>query len=314
MHPYFARLLCAFVYASVIAGTMSQAAFASVQVDVEEACGAYRVQQLDFTAQAIVPAADKDTCRTDWFSPANPVGTRTTVELYYGQPGEVAELAKEKIEFKPDPRRGGFVAQRNFSKRELGSQTFVTVLVTSKKEVLQWTSWTIRDGTLPPDLPPAGNLSVDVRLTALHLSTSRGQFPRSRQAEGTVWKLADEEAVAYELDGEDTGSPGLHVSVSDAWTPSDLSPSSIKDRLVELLNDVADVRTHHVSFRGLEWSETSPEAIFYEDGTEKFERRHYYTVVTIWTDASYRPIGGRHPKRFAHETSASTWPAREVTE
>jgi hypothetical protein len=300
--------------ASLVCGSLTILdARASVEVAVEEMCSETHLATNDFTARAIVPASDSDGCELRWFSSTNPVSGNTTIYLYYGQPNETVELAREEISFAPDPS-GGFAAVRRFSKRDLGTQGFVTVLVTSRDELLRWTSWTVRGKALPGDPPPAASLSVDIRLSALHLETARGHFPRSRQAEGVVWQAVGEEAIDYDLDGPSTGSPNIHVVVSNAWTPTDLAPSSVKEALAAQLDRVAGIANHEVKFDDLSWIETQPETIFYEDGTSELERKHFYTVVTIWTDASYRPVGEGQPKRFIHETSAPTWKPGEVTE
>lgn len=299
----------------VLSGSLcpAQALLASVSVSVDQNCSARNLEAGDFTANAIVPASEADGCTLTWTSAENPVTGNTTVTLFHGQPGQVVDLASEPLRFAPDPQ-AGFIATRRFSREALGSQSFVTVLLTSGGEVLQWTAWTVRTAALPPQPPPAANQSLDVRLGALHLENARGRFPRAAQAEGVVWKAVGEEALGYDLDGGDTGSPGVHVSVSNAWTPTDVAAASVREALHERVESIAGITNHQVKLGDLEWIETSPELVRYQDATASFERRHYYSVITIWTDAAARPIGGRNPKRFAHETSASAWKAEEVPE
>src|SRR5690606_24444296 len=91
---------------------------ASVSVLAEDACGSSRLSADDFTANAIVLGADVESCEIRWSSPSAPVDDKSTVELYYGQPGEVAALEREPITFQPDGS-GAFVAVRRFSREEL---------------------------------------------------------------------------------------------------------------------------------------------------------------------------------------------------
>jgi hypothetical protein len=286
---------------------------ASVTVSVDDLCSQKHLSANDFTANAIVPAAGADGCTVRWTSPTNPMSDRTAIRLYYGQPGQVVQLASEPIQFAPDAQ-SGFSATRRFTRDELGLHSFITVLVTSTSEILQWTAWTVRATAFPPEPPPSANQSLDIRLGALHLDTARGPFPPSSQADGVVWQAVGEEAVGYELDGDDTGSPAIHVSVSDSWTPTDVGASSIKEALAQRIQKVVEIRNHEVHFNDMQWTETEPEVIRYEGTTNAFERRHYYTIVTVWTDARARAIGNGDAKRFAHETSAGTWSAEDVTE
>lgn len=308
-----ARAWTATLLTAALAFALKPEAHASVTASLDETCDSQHLEANDFTANAIVPASGSDGCTVRWISPTQPAPRNTAVLLYFGQPGQVVQLATEPIQFLPDTQFG-FIAQRHFSKIELGTQSFVTVLVTSQDEILQWTPWTVRASSLPPELPPAANLSLDIRLGALHLDNARGAFPPSRQAEGVVWQAVGEEDARYQLDGEGTGSPAIRIGVSDSWTPADLGASSIQEALRAKIDQAVDLTGREVKFDDLHWTESRPELVRYEDATTAFERRYYYTVVTLWTDASMTPLGGRQPKRFAHETSASEWAPKSVTE
>lgn len=307
------RLFVCFIGPALLSLVLTYEAGASVTVSVEDNCGSGQLAQNDFTANAIVTTAAPQGCTVRWVSPTAPVSGHTKITLYYGQPGQLTKLHTAPIEFTADAG-GSFVASRRFSKEELGSQSFVTVLATSKDEILQWTAWTVRATPIPAEPEPAANQSLDIVVGAVHLDTSRGPFPPSRQAEGTVWAAARREAVGFELDGDDTGAPGIHVTISNSWSPTDVGVASIKEAVGRRIDQIAGITSGQVKLNGLEWQETQPDLVRYEDATEDFERRHFYTVITIWTDATARPLGGRDPKRFAHETSASTWSAEEVTE
>jgi hypothetical protein len=232
------------------ASAAAPSANASVSVSVEERCGARQLAANDFTANAIVTTEAPDGCTVRWTSPTNPVSGRATVALHYGQPGQVVQLTSEPIQFVPDAQ-AGFVATRHFPKDVLGSKSFVTVLVTSSEEILQWTAWTVRATPLPPEPPPAANQSLDIIVGAVHVDTSRGPFPPSRQAEGAVWAPVRPEIASYELDGDDTGSPGIHVSIANAWTPTDLAASSVKEAMTRRGEDLAGITTHQVKLNGL---------------------------------------------------------------
>src|SRR5512140_1194974 len=171
----------------------------------------------------------------EWTSPVDPSnGGARTLMVYLGEPTKSDALERRALEF--EPRGNEFVARVELPARELGKETCLVVITARPKgeaerkhgeneELLEWRAF--RPRTLeqlealavPPPAGDARTLTVRPWLLAVH--TSHGDLPR--QEEGTErasWPLQGSQgaALGQDIDGENTGAPGLDIHVADPWT------------------------------------------------------------------------------------------------
>jgi hypothetical protein len=109
------------------------------------------------------------------------------------------------------------------------------------------------------------------------------------------------------LDGEYTGIPGLTIQVSTPW-----HTRGTEDWKEAIQRNLTGVTGHRVRFGNLEWRE-QPDRTVTLGEKQALEIRHYYTIVTLFTNASVKTfddkeVGASHwftsPTYFSHETSA----------
>src|SRR5687767_12122871 len=120
------KRVVACVLAAAISASIAQTSHATITVKIDDSCGSQNLPSNDLTANPIVLRPETDSCEIRWSSAEN-LADEVGIDLYFGQPNEVLELTKTPISFEPQGD-GSFVAARRFSREELGSQSFVTVL------------------------------------------------------------------------------------------------------------------------------------------------------------------------------------------
>jgi hypothetical protein len=252
----------------------------------------------------------------EWALSGDLEGPADAVQLYAGNPVLETKFA-QRTPFELAPVDGGYRGKFTFPAHDLGEGTFVTILVSEsgeRRRILDWRAWrtlTEEDQRREVSGPRrASGWELDLRPTALSLTSGRGPLPYTQGGDQAAWwSLADRQNALsdLDLDGEHTGTPGLGVVWSPVW-------HARQQTFLERIEQIAsDVRGHRVEFEDLRWVEEPDRNLSvegYDEATDTL--RHYYTVVTLFTNASIRTfdkdeIGGRRPGNvtyFSHETSA----------
>jgi hypothetical protein len=241
------------------------------------------------------------------------------LRLYAGNPALQADLPIVE-ELNVEENTNEWALEKTFQPDDLGSGTLITVwtLIDGNDErILDWRAWrmlTRADHERELAGPPrATNWELDLRPSVLNVSTSRGDIPSSLGGDEPIWwSLADMQTDLSDLDidGENNGSPGLGVRWSAPWHARDASGDSLTNEIKDLLVQRDDLPGHLVRFENMEWIEDEPREIVLPDGV--IDLRSYYTVVTLFTNATLRTfekkeLGQRsfgERTYFAHETSA----------
>jgi hypothetical protein len=120
------------------------------------------------------------------------------------------------------------------------------------------------------------------------------------------------DSADLDLDGEANGIPGLGVQVSTPWEAG-VGQTDWKQKVLDRLTGV---QGHTVRFEDLRWVEAPERKL--EGG---LKLAHYYTLVTLYTNASVRSfdkkeVGGgglfTDPTYYSHETTARIKHTRDV--
>ncbi|GEM_PF-5290586 len=263
-----------------------------------------------------------------WTTNENPQTEGRIVTLYAGNPAMQEAIAdRGKLTFTAT-KNGEWEATRQFAASELGRGTFLAVVTQRTKEseqdasgedeeILDWHAFrlltTAEQGRKEQGVPPGDSWSVSVSPGLLQASSGHGVLPPARGGDKQAWwSLAEMEGNTsnLDLDGEESGIPGLTIQVSTPWHSS--ATEGLKDMLRE---KVAGVTGHQVRFGDLEWREQPDRTVTL--GADKrlcdIDIRYYYTVVTLFTNATVKSFDEKEvganswftsPTYFSHETSA----------
>ena len=256
-----------------------------------------------------------------WSSPENPAAPGETLTLYAGNPllqDAIPDRGALRFSLEGDRWSASFRA----TPEQLGSGTFLAIVVRKKggdEEILDWRAFRLltpgEQEQSREDAEPAGAWSLDVRPSVLQATSGRGELPRSVRSEDRVWwslSRVGGETSDLDLDGETNGIPGLGVQVSTPWEAG-VGQTDWKQKVLDRLTGV---QGHTVRFEDLQWVEAPERKL--EGG---LKLAHYYTMVTLYTNASVRSfdkkeVGGgglfTDPTYFSHETSARLKHTRDV--
>jgi len=261
-----------------------------------------------------------------WITNENPQSEAKLLTLYAGNPAMQDSIPKRGSLTFQATTQGEWEAKQEFSGSELGRGTFLAVVTQRPKEadpedfgesedILDWRAFRLL--TTPEQqrkeegVPPGGAGSLTVAPGLLQASTGHGVLPPARGGDKRAWwSLADQEGntADLDLDGEQTGIPGLTIQVSTPW-----HTRGTDDWKEAIQRNLTGVTGHHVRFGNLEWREQPDRTVTLGKDKQPLEIRHYYTVVTLFTNASIKTfddkeVGASHfftsPTYFSHETSA----------
>ncbi|MDP2270474.1 MAG: hypothetical protein Q8K32_07045 [Archangium sp.] len=295
------------------------------------------------TVNLLLRSAAAQELTLEWASSADPTDSgKRAVLLYAGNPTHAVNLvALGALTFTRSGDR--WVATRTFGEAALGNGTFLSV-VTSRKAnekerpegdnetILDWRAFRLlldADRMQHEAEPPRGSLqSIDLTAAYLQVESPHGVLPPHDGDDKRTWwataMAADGVTSALQLDGDNTGAPALGVQHSSVWETRGNDPT-VKDGLNALVEQATSgVRSvggkgHFVRFENLSWYEVSDRQI--KVGDEIIDIKHYYTVVTLYTRATFkafpikdiidRPFYLLDETYFAHETSAPLGPSQD---
>lgn len=260
-----------------------------------------------------------------WTTNSDPAVGGREVLLYAGNPATQDNIpARGALEFRQEA--GAWRATRQFPPAELGRGTFLAVVTTREKgsgedpwgkseHILDWRAFrllTVAEAEVRLQGPPPGSgWSITVAPALLSAKSGHGVLPRSQGGDQAVWWsfLGSEGNTAdLDLDGEDSGIPGLGVQVSAPW-----HTSAGEDWKKSVLDHLTGVEGHTIRFDGIEWKEIPDRSVPFVDVGPVY-LRHYYTAITLHTMASVKSFAKKEfrggtpplvkPTYFSHETSA----------
>lgn len=261
-----------------------------------------------------------------WTATENPQAAGQILMLYAGNPAlQDAIPERGPLTFRATDT-GEWEAIREFSGTELGRGTFLAVVTQRPKgsereasgeneAILDWRAFRLL--TKPEQqrkqqgVRPGGAGSVMVAPALLQASSGHGTLPPARGGDKQAWwSLADLDGNTsdLDLDGEQSGIPGLTLQVSTPW-----HGSATEDWMASVKEHLPGITGHQVRFGELEWRAKPPRTITLGKGKQPLDLRHYYTVITLFTNATVKSFsdqeaGGNHwfidPTYFSHETSA----------
>ncbi|TKB83067.1 MAG: hypothetical protein E8D43_15670, partial [Nitrospira sp.] len=261
-----------------------------------------------------------------WVTNENPQTEGRILTLYAGNPAMQEAIAdRGRLTFTAT-KNGEWEATRQFVGPELGRGTFLAVLTQRPKgseqdasgedeEILDWHAFrlltTAEQRRKEQGVPPGENWSVSVSPGLLQASSGDRVLPPARDGDKQAWwSLAEMEGNTsdLDLDGENSGIPGLTIQVSTPWHSS--ATEGVKDMV---LKKITGVTGHLVRFEDLEWQEQPDQTITLGADKCVVDIRYYYTVVTLFTNATKRSFDEKEvgaynvfssPTYFSHETSA----------
>lgn len=208
-----------------------------------------------------------------------------------------------------------YTGRYTFSPKELGDGTFITVLKTKKDQILDWRAWRLQtvqqyQGEITGPVR-ASNWELDLRPSAINIVNGGRSLPSGNGGDVKAWwSLANQQSFLndIDLDGQTTGAPGLGVVWSPTWH------SRGETFVDKVRNQITRLKGHRVRFGELEWTESKDRRVDLQGyGEEQDTLRHYYTVITLFTNASIKTFDARDvdgkplfsdPTYFSHETRA----------
>ena len=296
---------------------------AEIRVDCVQGCeapGANQSVNLLLRKTESVPVVIR------WATNENPQAEGSILTLYAGNPTMQAAIPDRGAVTFSATTQGEWEATRQFPGTELGRGTFLAVVTQRPKgseqdgsgkdeSIVDWRAFrlltTAEQRRKEQGPPPGGAGSVIVTPALLRVSSGHGELPPARGGDKQAWwSLADMEGDTSDLDpdGREVGVPGLTIQVSTPWHSS--ATENWKDTVQQKLTGV---NGHQVHFGDIEWYEQPDRTITLGAGQQTLEVRHYYTVVTLFTNATVKSfddkeVGANHwflsPTYFSHETSA----------
>lgn len=233
-----------------------------------------------------------------------------SLQVYAGNPARAAGIPERNISFAAED--GALIGSFTFKQDELDGALLVVTTLKSRdgESILSWIPFRIsteaetQESVEGPDA--AGNWSVDVTPAFIQVSAGWRELPRTRAPRTRTWfSLAADPVLATDadLDGNVSGVPGLVMQVSAPWHARE----DWKTKVQEVLGIPSN---HAVKFESLHWEE-KPDRVIDIPGVGPISLRNYYTVVTLFTNASIASYTAREmgrsgsTKYYAHETSAS---------
>jgi hypothetical protein len=253
-----------------------------------------------------------------WTFGEDPVPEGTTLTLFAGNP-VLQDRLPDRGALKVTTAAGTWQASQRFTPDAIGRGTFLAVLVRkrgSDERILDWRAFRLltqkEREAMEQDPLPQGAWSIDVRPAVLQATAGRGELPRATGGDERVWwplARSGPEAGDQDLDGENNGIAGLGIQVSTPWEAG----VGQKDWKQAVLDKLTAVEGHTVRFEGLRWIEAPERSLGDFEGLGPLVERHYYTLVTLYTNASVRSFDAREvgggglfsdPTYFSHETTA----------
>lgn len=209
---------------------------------------------------------------------------------------------------------GRWSASRRFRLADLGHGTFIAATLSkrgSKESIADWHVFRLlRHSELDQQEAGAqitGGLSIDLTREFLQVSTGHGELPSHTGGDERIWWPipASYSGVDVDLDGENTGVPGITITPSAPWE------SRGNDWRRDAIDHLPDVVGHFVDFDEPWFNESPDREINVGGDVGTVLIKHYYSAVTLFTNAtatvlSAQDLGQRGNKRyFAHETTAN---------
>jgi len=299
---------------------------------MEVKCTSCKTTSEDQSVDLILRENADDSITLRWQSDLPPVPSGFVATVYGGNPVHQQDLVERgRIDFVEE--NGKWFGTMSFDGRSVGGGTFITVLTlrredakktsgsdnsnlpprTADEQILDWRAFrllTLAELEDRSQLPePQGKWSIDVRPALLRVTTGHGDLPRSRAGGTPVWWAIGElegNTSDLDIDGDHSGVPGLMVQVSTPW-----HTRAESDWKEGVLNKLTGVEGHKVHFGELTWYEIKDREIPIQD--KQLVLRHYYTVVTLFTNASAKSFNQKEvgvttlftsPVFFSHETTA----------
>lgn len=285
------------LYFSVLAVPSAQAA--SLQVSCLRGCQTVDGDQTD---GLIYRDTEADNVTLRWLSPENPTSEKGWLRLYAGNPATEAgiQIVAEKFMMEKGARQ--YVGLQEFEAAALGRGTFVTVITRVEprlfgedETLVDWRVWRLltreeraREAQGPQ---PGSSYELDVLPVALRARTGFGDLPSGKGGDAAVWfSLVDHQdrLSDVDLDGENNGAPGLGIHYSKPWAAG--AGSTPMDALKAKLQGIDG---HQMRMEDLKWTEEAAREVPVGTSGSTILLRHYYTVVTVNTSASFVAFKGR---------------------
>jgi hypothetical protein len=205
-------------------------------------------------------------------------------------------------------------ASRRFRVADLGHGTFIAATLSRRRSTESIADWrvfrVVRHSELDQQEQGAqvtGGLSVDLTPELLQVSTGHGELPSHTGGDERIWWPipASYSGVDVDIDGENTGVPGITITHSAPWE------SRGSDWRREVLDHLPEVVGHFVDFDSPWFNESPDREINVGGDLGTVLVKHYYSAVTLFTNATAtvltaQDLGQRGNKRFfAHETTAN---------
>lgn len=292
------------------------AAMAAISVSCSDGCGD---KGDDRTVNLLVLPAESDAITLNWTTDLDPAGEDASIRLYAGNPA-FADVIPDSGIVDFDQSEGQWLLSRTFDVDALGRGTFLTVLVReagNRRQILDWRAFrVISEAELQEQrdiVTSGGNWSVDISPALLQVSSGHGELPRSTGGDERVWwpLWATEGNISdADIDGSDTGVAGLGVHVSTPWHARE----NWRDKVI---GNLKGIEGHTTKFGALTWLELPDQELSLGPGETRIDIRHYYTVITLHTNASIKAfsakdVGKSGKARFySHETSANLKPPKD---
>jgi hypothetical protein len=284
---------------------------AAVSVDCAEGCRPVTACAGNATPYLFCLADRSSDVKLTW-RVDTPLTEGQSLQVYAGNPARSAGIPVRSITFTAD--QGAQVGSLTLKSDEvgIGALLLVTTLKSRDREsILSWLPYrTSTEAETRESLggtPPAGSWSVDVVPAFVQVSAAWRELPRTRDSRTRTWlSLTSDPMLATDadLDGSVAGVPGLVMQVSAPWHARE----DWKSKLQEFLKIP---EKHAVKFESLHWEEKPDRVIEGIPGAGPISLRNYYTVVTLFTNASTATYAARdmglsgNNRYFAHETSAA---------
>ncbi len=233
--------------------------------------------------------------------------------LTAGNPNETDALVRRGMLAFEDVD-GMQTAVHEFSVNEIGHETFVATLLRQGRqpsEIADWRAFRIKYGRdIDADrdgLPMVSGHSIDAEIEYLQVSSGRGDLPVSRGGTDKIWWRVPQQYSRQDIDidGNSTGVPGIGVLISPVWEATDQS------WLDSLADNLREVRGRVLDFEDFTFQQSPPRTVDLGGQIGQVVLKHYYSVITIHTNATQKNFSARDLGRsgnrvfFSHETSAN---------
>lgn len=327
-HQYYPGLLPALIGMGLMGATTHTLAAASLEPTCLKGCLPIETDDQDQSAQLLFRDSTNDAITLRWMSQEAPFSGDGEVLLYAGNPlksGDIPLIGT--LPFELDG--GRYLALKTFEGSSLGKGTFLTILTHKKgnrETILDWRAWRLvtrqEHAQEQQAAAPETGYELNVTARALRAESPRGPLPMGQGGDASSWwslQEVQDQKANLDLDGDSTGIPGLGVQISAPWHAGEgeLNDTSGSGSAVQaaLSSSMNALPGHEMHFESLTWRETADRTLELEQEANalKLQLRHYYTVVTLWTNATVRAFNKQEVigffglfdrTFFAHETSA----------